>query len=186
MNDQKVINKRSVSVEEKLFVGIGKMIFNTPPNVNWNIPHLHFLVDKIDDDRYEATVLEFGLVSSGKDQAEAIERLASQIHYYIFSVMEDERNYQQFIDIVDSYVMEDYWRYYRVIEFTLAKDGKDLSHKMDMQIQRAVKSLIEEKTMALLDEIAKNNAVELVNEAKRMTSFRGDFDFEYKFIKGAA
>jgi hypothetical protein len=186
MNKQEEINKQLVSVEEKHFVGIGKMIFNSPSSVTWNIPHLHFLVDKVVDDRYEATVLEFGLVSSGKNEAEAIERLASQIHDYIFSVMADKGNYQQFIDAVDNYVMADYWRHYRVIEFTLAQARNDLSHEIDGKIQRAVKALIDEKTMALIDKIAKNNAQELVNEVKRMSSFRADFDFEYKLIKGVA
>jgi hypothetical protein len=43
-----------VSVEDKHFVGVGKMIFNTP-NTAWNIPHLHFLVDKAAGDRREAS-----------------------------------------------------------------------------------------------------------------------------------
>jgi hypothetical protein len=174
-----------VSVEAKNFVGIGKMRFNTP-KAKWNIPHLHFLVDLVEPGRYEATVLEFGLVSGGKKQEEAIERLAAQIYYYIFSVMENGDNYSEFIESVDSHVMDDYWRRYRTIEFSLARDGNDLSNNIDEEIKRAVKSIISEKTDAVLDGIAKNNATEHINEAKRMASFAAMFDLEYTVIGEAA
>jgi len=59
-------------------------------NAEWNIPHIHFMVDKTDSGNYEATLLEFGLVS----WSESLE--------------------------VDDQVMDGYWRYYRKIEFSLA------------------------------------------------------------------
>lgn len=165
-------------------MGIGKMIFNTP-DVPWNIPYLHFLVDAAAPGRFEATVLEFGLVSAGASQEEAIERLAAQAHAYIFSVMERD-DYGQLIECVNDFVMEDYWRQYRVVEFSLARQGNDLSHDMDKTVERAVKAIINEKTDQLLDGIAKNNAREYIEEAKRMVSFASAFDFEYKTVRASA
>ena len=54
----------SVSVSNKNFVGIGKMIFES--SAEWKIPHLHFMVDKTASGNYEATLLEFALVSWSK------------------------------------------------------------------------------------------------------------------------
>jgi hypothetical protein len=51
----------SVPVDNKNFVGIGKLIFDS--DAEWNIPILHFMVDKTASGNYEATLLEFGLVS---------------------------------------------------------------------------------------------------------------------------
>jgi uncharacterized FlaG/YvyC family protein len=170
-----------VSVEDKHFVGVGKMIFNTP-NTAWNIPHLHFLVDKAAGDRYEATLLEFGLVSAGEGQEEAIERLARQTHLYISTVMQEDENYSQFINNVNDHVMDDYWRKYRAIEFALAQTGGGLSHAIDKELEMAVKKIINEKTSALIDEIARNSAEEVVREAKRMAALTAAFDFEYQVV----
>ena len=51
-----------VSVEEKRFVGIGKLMFKNRLDVQWHIPNLHFLVDNPTEKYFEATCLEFGLV----------------------------------------------------------------------------------------------------------------------------
>jgi hypothetical protein len=41
-----------VRVENRNFVAIGKMIFNS--NSRWKIPHLHFMVQEAADGKFEA------------------------------------------------------------------------------------------------------------------------------------
>jgi hypothetical protein len=178
-------NKIHVPADNRNFVGIGKMFFNTP-GVNWNIPRLHFLVDSQLPGYYEATCLEFTLVASGKTPEESIEGLAILTHSYITAVMENGDRYDLFLASVDSYAMEDYWRKYRVIEFSLARQGKDLSHSIDKQIERAVKSLISAKRDKALDELARAQAADLITEAKRIVYLAEVFDFEYIPLREAA
>ncbi|MDR0624608.1 MAG: hypothetical protein LBG10_09310, partial [Treponema sp.] len=75
---------------------------------------------------------------------------------------------------------------YRVIEFSLARQGKDLSHHIDKQIERAVKSLISAKRDKALDELAKAQAADLIYEVKRIVYLAEVFDFEYTPIDRAA
>lgn len=178
-------DKIHVPARNRDFVGIGKMFFNTP-DVNWNIPHLHFLVDSQRPGYYEATCLEFALVSSGRTPEESIEGLATLTHAHIMAVMENGDQYDQFLSLVDNYAMEDYWCKYRVIEFSLARQGQDLSHNIDKQIERAVKALISAKRDKALDELAKAQAADLIIEAKRISRLAEAFDFEYTPLRGAA
>jgi hypothetical protein len=178
-------NKAHIPVDNRDFVGIGKMFFNTP-DAGWNIPHLHFLVDTQTPGYYEATCLEFGLVAAGTTPEETIEGLATLTHAHIMAVMEDGDHYEKFFALVDNYVMEDYWRKYRLIEFSLARQGKDLSHNLDKQIERAVKSLISAKRDKALDELAKAQAEGLITEVKRIISLAEVFAFEYTPISQAA
>jgi hypothetical protein len=173
----------SVSVDDKNFVGIGKMTFDTN-NVEWNIPHLHFLVDKSPLGDFEATLLEFGLVSSGATQEESIEGLASQTRDYIVSVTE-KSSYQQFIDDVNTCVMENYWRQYRCIEFSLARKGNDLSHEMGRDVIRAVKSIMSEKMKDVLNSLVQEQAAEIVDMVKKILSVTPT-DIQYSIINEAA
>jgi hypothetical protein len=174
-----------VPAGQRNFVGLGKMFFNKRDGV-WNIPHLHFLVDKTDSEYFEAINLEFGLVSTGMDPAEAIEALATQTHLYIMAVMEKEGDYDQFIDAVNTYTMDEFWKQYRFIEFSLAREGNDLSHNVDKQIERAVKSIMSEKMERALDEFVKNQAENLIAEVKRVIHLNEVFDFQYTTIEKAA
>ena len=134
-------NESSVTVDNKNFIGIGKMIFESN-NAKWNIPHLHFMVDKTVSGNYEATLLEFGLVSWAENLDDAIRSLLKQTHSYILSVLE-RNGFDQFISEVDNNVMEGYWKHYRKIDFCLARIGKDLSHQMDNpSVMREMKAII--------------------------------------------
>jgi hypothetical protein len=126
--------EQTVPVDRKDFIGIGKIVFNS--NAEWNIPHLHFIVDKTTSGNYEATSLEFGLVSWSELEREAITSLVKQTYFYILSVME-KSGFDQFIKEVDNHVMDDYRRHYRKIEFSLARHGKDLSHDEQIIIPAA-------------------------------------------------
>jgi transcriptional regulator of NAD metabolism len=125
------------------------------------------MVDKTSSGYFEATLLEFGLVSWAETQEEVIKRLTKLTHFHILSVME-KNDFDQFIHTVDENAMDNYWRNYRRIEFSLAKTGKDLSHDMDSRLIHAVKSMLTEETNKMIEALAKNNAEEIVAEVKRM------------------
>lgn len=163
-NEKKIENTEFVDVSDKNFVGIGKLVFHS--NEEWNVPHLHFMVDETNDGNFEATLLEFGLVSWAENKNDSIMSLVKQTHAHILSVMERD-NFDEFFQEVDGHVMDDYWRCYRKIDFMLAKEGRDLSHEMDSKFLRAIKAVIEEETINSIKKIADINAEKLINEYKK-------------------
>jgi len=170
----------SVPVNDKNFVGIGKMIFES--SAEWNIPHLHFMVDKTASGNYEATLLEFALVSWSETLDDAIRSLIKQTHSHILSVL-IRKGFEQLIDDVDSHAMDGYWKYYRRIDFTLARVGKNLSHQMDNPSIREMKAIISEERKNYLLEVARDNAENIVNELDKIPSLSG---FTFEEIKDAA
>jgi len=169
-------------VHDKDFIGIGKMTFEK--TAEWNIPNLHFMVDKTASGNFEATLLEFGLVSWSEKKDDAIKDLAKQTHSYILSVME-KTGFDEFITKVDNHVMDDYWKHYRKIEFTLARSGRDLSHKMDKHIIHAIKEMLSEETKNIIRDIAKVNADKLVTIIDKIYSLT-PATFTYNEVKAAA
>jgi len=180
--DKKENSLLCVPVEDKNFIGIGKMVFEK--NKEWNIPHLHFLVDKTASGNFEATLLEFGLISWSETEEAAIKSLVRQTHSHILMVIE-KSGFDGLIRNVDDHVMDDYWRLYRKIEFTMARSGKDLSHKLDNQIVRAIKEMLMEDTKNIIREIAKDNAEKLVAIIDKIYTLNPS-TFTYNKIKGAA
>ncbi|MDR0496647.1 MAG: hypothetical protein LBH42_03430 [Treponema sp.] len=171
---------KSVSVDDKNFIGIGKMTFDS--NAEWNIPHLHFMVDKTSSGNYEATLLEFSLVSWSESLDGAIRSLVKQTHSHILSVL-DNTGFDQFINDVNDHVMEEYWRHYRKIDFSLARIGKDLSHQMDNQSMQEMRAMISEERKNFILKIAKDNAENIANELDKIPSLSG---FAFEEIKVAA
>ena len=156
-----------VNVDNKNFVGIGKMVFDS--NAEWNIPHLHFMVDKTSSGNYEATLLEFGLVSWSEDVNGSIKSLVKQTHSHILSVVE-RTGFDEFIREVNDHVMDDYWRQYRKIDFMLARNGMDLSHEMDNRFMRAIRAMISEETKNSIRRIASDNAEQIVDVIDKILS----------------
>jgi len=170
----------SVPVDNKNFVGIGKIIFDS--NAEWNIPHLHFMVDKTASENYEATLLEFGLVSWSENLNGAIRSLVKQTHSHIFTVLL-RTGFDQLINEVDNHVMDEYWRQYRKIDFSLAREGKDLSHQMDNVSIKEMKAIISEERKNFLLELARDNAENMADEFDKMPSLSG---YAFEEIKDAA
>lgn len=131
-------------MDNKRFVAIGKMTIDNL-SAEWNIPDLHFIVNKTPTGLFEATNIELILDSSGDTVEEAIEGLSGLTIHYISSVMEKGRGYDEFIEKVNSLDMEDYWREYRNIEFSLARNRKDLSHDIATKINAAIKTMLAEE-----------------------------------------
>ena len=50
--------------------------------------------------------------------------------------------------------MEDYWREYRNIEFSLARIQKDLSHEIANKVNAAIKNMLAEEIKQQIQEVA--------------------------------
>jgi hypothetical protein len=166
MNDDNV-----VSVADKKFVAVGKFLFDAV-NTEWNIPHLHFLVDEMGSGNFEATNLEFGLVASGDNAETAMQRLAGLVHFHITSVMTEGKGYQEFIDTANSRAMDDYWRAYRVIDFSLGKRGKDLSHEIEKRITRAIQEMFNKQVKDAIIQKAGKKADEIIEAYEELTTVK--------------
>jgi len=140
-------------MNNKHSVAIGKMTIDNL-STEWNIPDLHFIVNKAPSGLFEATNIEFILDSSGNTIEEAIESLIGLTIHYITSAMEKGRGYDEFIDKVNSLAMEEYWREYRNIEFSLARKRKDLSHDIANKINAAVKNMLAEEITQQIRDVA--------------------------------
>jgi len=139
--------------DNKHFVAIGKMTIDNL-STEWNIPDLHFIVNKTPSGLLEATNIEFILDAAGNTIEEAIEGLTGLTIHYITSVMEKGRGYDEFIDKVNSLAMEEYWREYRNIEFSLARKRKDLSHDIANKINAAIKNMLAEEITQQIRDVA--------------------------------
>jgi len=140
-------------MDNKHFVAIGKMTIDNL-SAEWNIPDLHFIVNKTPSGLLEATNIEFILDSAGNTIEEAIEGLIGLTIHYITSAMEKGRGYDEFIDKVNSLAMEEYWREYRNIEFSLARKRKDLSHDIANKINTAIKNMLAEEITQQIRDVA--------------------------------
>jgi hypothetical protein len=143
----------AIPVDSKNFIGIGKMMIDNL-NSEWNIPHLHFILNKTPSGLFEATNLEFILDASGESIEEAVEILSGLTLHYITSVMSKGRGYAEFIEKANSMVMEQYWRAYRNIEFKLAWERKDLSHELSSKINAAIKNMLADNIKQRIKEVA--------------------------------
>jgi len=140
-------------MENKHFVAIGKITIDNL-STEWNIPDLHFIVNKTPSGLFEVTNLELILDSIGNTIEEAIEGLIGLTIHYITTVMRKGRGFDEFIEKVDSLAMEDYWREYRNIEFTLARKRKDLSHDIANKVNLAIKNMLAEEIKQQIREVA--------------------------------
>jgi adenosine/AMP kinase len=165
MGNNRDLKKESIPVEQKNFVGIGKIIFETP-GYPWNIPHTHFIVNKTPSGMFEATNLELILDSIDDSAEEAAKTLARLTANHVMEIMLRRRGHDELTEIMDTNVMEDYWREYRKIEVELSKTKSDLSHNMDRLWVNALKETLDENIKKIIFGIAKKEA-EAVYDALR-------------------
>jgi hypothetical protein len=145
---------------ERNFIGIGKIIIDTPAE-KWNVPHLHFIVSKCDNETYEAVNLEFGLVSIDKTGWDAAQGLASLACTYLISVINDGNGFKELQETVKKNPFHDLWGEFRKIEFELAETGDDLSHHYDKRINRAIQDAYVDKLKEALEQKANFVASEI-------------------------
>jgi hypothetical protein len=155
-------SKGAYFMDAKKFVAIGKMMIDNL-GAEWNIPDLHFIVSKTPSGNFEATNIEFILDACGNSIEDAVEGLSGLTIHYITAVMEKGQGYVEFIEKVDSLVMEDYWRAYRNFEFSLAREGKDLSHDIANKVNAAIKNMLAEEIIQKIKDAAAGAAKTIIN-----------------------
>jgi hypothetical protein len=152
------MNNESLSVfVNKRFIAIGKIIFESP-GYPWNIPHTHFIVNETPSGLFEATNLELILDSIGDSAEEAAKTLARLTANYVMEIMLRRRGHEELAEVMDTSVMEDYWREYRKIEAELSMTKNDLSHNMDRLWVNALKETLDENIKEIIFGIAKEEA----------------------------
>ena len=144
-------------MENKNFVAIGKIMFDTP-GYPWNIPHTHFMVNKTPSGLYEATNLELVLDSVGDSVKESAETLARLTANYVMEIMLKRKGHEELMEVVDTGAMEDFWREYRKIEVELSKTKEDLSHNLDRLWVNAIKETMDEYLKEIIYDKAKQEA----------------------------
>jgi hypothetical protein len=156
------MEKNKMLVENRNFIGIGKMLVYTPAE-DWNIPNLHFIVSESSDKIYEAVNLEFGLVAIGESGIDSVRNLVNLTCTYILSVIKDGNGYKELREIARKNFMPEYWAEYRGIEFDLAETGDDLSHDFDKRINRAVYESFTDELKKALRRGAQQAAEEIIS-----------------------
>jgi hypothetical protein len=171
-------------MDNKHFIAIGKIVFETP-GFAWNIPHTHFIVNKTASGLFEATNLELILDSVGDSIKEAAETLARLTANYIMEIMMKRRGHDELSEVMDTGVMEDYWREYRKIEVELSRTKKDLSHNLDRLWVTAIKETMDENLRAIIFEKAKQEAEAVYAALRDKIPDSITLSIEYKIIEAA-
>ena len=169
--------------ESKDFVGIGKIMIDTNL-LPWNIPQLHFLVDNAFG-VFEAVCLEFGLVATANTQIEAAERLVEQVLFYISTVMNEGRKYDELKETALLGFMNEYWNIYRHLEFSLAEKKCDLSHEIESKIIQAIQETFDKKVHEIITIKAKEAADKAIEEYTRLAALKIN-SVSYYSLKDAA
>jgi len=172
-----------VDGEKRDIVGIGKMMIDTK-SVSWNIPHLHFLVSR-NSSYFEATCLEFGLISTGNTQEESAEHLIEHTIYHIGAVINNGRGFEELKEVALNEFMNGYWGAYRHIEFCLAETKQDLSHEIESRITRALQELFDKKVKEIITSMVKTAADEAIREYEKMSAFKIN-SVRYRSLEAAA
>jgi hypothetical protein len=171
-------------MDNKHFVAIGKIAFETP-GFPWNIPHSHFIVNKTASGLFEATNLEFVLDSVGNSIEESAQTLARLTAHYVMEIMMKRRGHDELVEVVDTSVMEDYWREYRKIEVGLSRSKRDMSHNLDRLWVEAIKETLDEHFKQIIYEKAKQDAEAVYVALKDILPDSIALSIEYKTVEAA-
>jgi hypothetical protein len=171
-------------MDNKHFVAIGKIVFETP-GYPWNIPHTHFLVNKTASGLFEATNLELILDSVGGSLTESAQTLARLTANYIMEIIMKRRGHEELAEVVDTNVMEDYWREYRKIEVELSRTKRDISHNMDRLWVEAIKESMDENIKQIIFEKAKQEAEAVYAALRGKIPDSITVGLEYKTVEAA-
>ena len=136
------------------FVGAGKIMYNNF-HPDFNMPHLHFLVIRYDEEAlYQAVNLELQLFAASNTPENAIAELTALTSTHIITVCNEGRGYEEFMETALEKSMDNYWREYRRFEFTAAKNKQDIGHAVEQRI----KNKVIEKLKLLVKDVLQTNA----------------------------
>ncbi|MGP1459511.1 MAG: hypothetical protein ACTTKL_09405 [Treponema sp.] len=120
------------------FVGAGKIMYNNF-HPDFNMPHLHFLVIRYDEEElYQAVNLELQLFAASDTPENAIAELTALTSTHIITVCNEGRGYEELMETALEKSIDNYWREYRRFEFTAAKNKQDIGHALEQRIKNRV------------------------------------------------
>lgn len=125
-----------LNVEHLNFVAIGKMSFSVKED--WSIPHLHYMINKIDNEHYEAICIETRTFASASSLEDAAKKIVLNIVEDINKNIKCPQDLDRIIENIDTHFMDAYWKEYRKINFNLAKIGKDINTEMEKRIKEEI------------------------------------------------
>jgi hypothetical protein len=111
-------------------------------------------------------------VSCGDAPEDAAERLVTQIHSHILSVMTEGNGFEELKLIAKNNYMDEYWCMYRYFEFALAEEGRDLSHEVDSKITKAIQDTFDNKIKEIIGQKAGKAAEDLILEYERISAYK--------------
>jgi hypothetical protein len=171
-------------MDSKNFVAIGKIVFDTP-GFPWNIPHSHFIVNRTASGLFEATNLELVLDSVGDSLEEAARTLARLTASYVMEIMLKRRGHDELLEVVNTNVMEDYWKEYRKIEVDLSRTKRDLSHNLDRFWVAAIKETMDKYVKEIIYAKAKQDAEAVYAAVRDMIPAGVSLSIEYRSLEAA-
>ena len=134
-----------LNVEHLNFVAIGKMSFSVKED--WSIPHLHYMINKIDNEHYEAICIETRTFASASSLEDAAKKIVLNIVEDINKNIKCPQDLDKIIENIDTHFMDGYWKEYRKINFNLAKIGKDINTEMQKRIKEEIEKEIKLKQL---------------------------------------
>jgi hypothetical protein len=154
--------KTKTILEEKNFVAIGKMFVHIWGEKE-SIPDLCFIVEEVSKNNFEATNIDLVLDTFGKTIEDSVAKLVSLTGHHISNVLTEGHGFDEFIEAVASGTMDDYRRFYKIIDFTLAKTSENVSSELSRKINEMLDSnyskLFVEKLPLLIQTVeARNNS----------------------------
>ncbi len=153
-------------LESLNFIGAGKLMYKNFSE-DFNIPHLHFVVNKIDG-CYQAIGLEFQLFVESNTKEGAIVELATSTIKYMQTVFDKGRGYEELIEKASENCMEEYWSIYREIEFIAAKNKKDIGNCIEQRIDNTIERLVENKMEEIIMKKAEQEAFRIDKNLKKV------------------
>ena len=150
------------------------------------LPGPGFFVNKTASGLFEATNLELILDSAGNSVEESAHMLARLTANYIMEIMMKRRGHEELCEVVDTGVMEDYWREYRKIEVELSRTKRDMSHNLDRLWVAAIKETLDESFRKIIFEIAKQEAEAVYAALRDKIPDSVTLSIEYKTLEAAA
>lgn len=178
------ISRHVLSTDGKNFIGAGKIMYDWYSN-DYNIPHLHFLVNKLENGLYEAINLEFSLFALGEDVENAVAELVELTIEHIDIVIKHSRGFTELHETAVSHLMDNYWAEYRHIEFSAASQKQDIEHNVEQRFTNAIYDIITEKYEAELIRLAEEKAEEFVDEIKNRFKHIRKYSFNILYQKVA-
>ena len=162
-----IYNPDVLNVDHLKFVAIGKIAINNNESELSSI-NLHFMINEAQDGLYEAVCLELLEYALASSIEEATKNLILNIAEYINNNIKNSSDIIKIINSVNTNMMDCYWKRYRVISFTLAKENKN----KDKEIENKINEIIKDSLLDKIIKISNENSIIKEENAKLKEKLR--------------